>query len=431
MYDPRIRLRRIVYLDEVIDLRPTIEGLLRYWWIIVGIALTIVALAIVATLFLPERYEATALVAITEPTQRLQFDERFQTIIEESPLLRAYPELSTSDELLTSLLEQLPPQEDIRTISELRGLLAAESGNEPGLVRLNVRHEDPETAATIANAWAGLFVEWANVLYGNGSAQQVTFFENQLAEAQSTLETAEQNLIEFQERNRLVLVENELTALTQLQLAYLADQQDLTFILSDVRALRNQLQNTNTPSVTLADQLTTLTLQIKAFGAESEFPFQFQLDSGEATLTGANRAEQLELLDSLAVTIEDALAGIDGSLVALEPRILETQRIYQENLIENDRLVRDRDVAQETYLSLARKVDEERILAQDVSGGVRLASSAAVPIDPAGPGLLLTVLIAGVVGTALGLGVALFFIWWRHSRTEGALLEERLSARMT
>ncbi len=418
-------------MDEVIDLRPTIEGLLRYWWIIVGIALTIVALAIVATLFLPERYEATALVAITEPTQRLQFDERFQTIIEESPLLRAYPELSTSDELLTSLLEQLPPQEDIRTISELRGLLAAESGNEPGLVRLNVRHEDPETAATIANAWAGLFVEWANVLYGNGSAQQVTFFENQLAEAQSTLETAEQNLIEFQERNRLVLVENELTALTQLQLAYLADQQDLTFILSDVRALRNQLQNTNTPSVTLADQLTTLTLQIKAFGAESEFPFQFQLDSGEATLTGANRAEQLELLDSLAVTIEDALAGIDGSLVALEPRILETQRIYQENLIENDRLVRDRDVAQETYLSLARKVDEERILAQDVSGGVRLASSAAVPIDPAGPGLLLTVLIAGVVGTALGLGVALFFIWWRHSRTEGALLEERLSARMT
>lgn len=432
MYDPRIRLRRITYLDEVIDLRPTIEGLLRYWWIIVGIALTVVALAIVATLLLPERYEATALVAITEPTQRLQFDERFQTIIEESPLLRAYPELSTSDELLTSLLEQLPPQEDIKTISELRGLLAAEAGSEPGLVRLNVRHEDPETAATIANAWAGLFVEWANVLYGNGSSQQVTFFENQLAEAQTTLETAEQNLIEFQERNRLVLVENELAALTELQLAYLADQQALTFILSDIRALRNQLQNTNTSSVTLADQLTALTLQIKAFGAESESPFQFQLDSSEVTLTSASRAEQLELLDNLAVTIEDALAEIDASLVALEPRMLETQRVYQENLVENDRLVRDRDVAQETYLSLARKVDEERILAQDFSGGVRLASSAAVPIDPAGPGLLLTALIAAVVGTALGLGVALFFIWWRHSRSEGTLLErERLSARMT
>lgn len=419
-------------MDEVIDLRPTIEGLLRYWWIVVGITLTIVALAIVVTLLLPDRYEATTLVAITEPTQRLQFDERFQTIIEESPLLRAYPELSTSDELLVSLLEQLPSQVGVQTIPELRGLLAAEAGSEPGLVRLSAQHEDPEMAAVIANTWAGLFVEWANVLYGNGSSQQVAFFEEQLTDAQAVLETAEQDLVDFQERNRLLLLENELAALTELQLAYLADQQALTFILSDVRALRNQLQNTNSPSVTLADQLTALNLQIKAFGAESEFPLQFQLNSSEVPLTSTSHAEQLELLDSLALTVEDGLAEIDVGLTALEPRMLEVQRVYQENLTENDRLVRNRDVAQETYLSLARKVDEERILAQDVSGGVRLASSAAVPIEPAGPGLLLTVLIAGVVGTALGLGVALFFVWWRRSRTEGALPErERLSARMT
>lgn len=419
-------------MDEVIDLRPTIEGLLRYWWIVASITFVIVVLAVVANLILPERYEATALVAITEPTQRLQFDERFETIIEESPLLRAFPELATSDELLDELLEQLPPELEIATIPDLRGLLVAESGTEPGLVRLLVQHEDPETAAMIANAWGQSFVEWANGLYGNGSTQQVAFFENRLAEAQTTMETAEQDLIDFQAQNRLVLVENELAALTELQQAYLTDRRTLTFTLSDVKALRTQLQTSEALSVTLADQLTTLTLQAKAFNAQSNIPLQFQLDSTDVSLTSANRAEQLNLLDNLTTTLENGLAEIDMGLAALEPQMLEKQGVYQEIVTESDRLLRDRDVAQETYLSLARKVDEERILAQDVSGGVRLASGAAVPVNPSGPGLLISVFVAGVIGVGLGMGVALLLAWWRRSRSEEHQVErERLNARMT
>jgi uncharacterized protein involved in exopolysaccharide biosynthesis len=424
-------------LDEVIDLRPTIEGLLRYWWIIVGITLVMVALVTLVNLTSPEIYEATALVAITEPTQRLQFDERFENIITESPLLNAYPELATSDEILVELLNELPPQDNVATIADLEGLLAAQSGTEPGLVRLIVRHEDPETAAMIANLWGQLFVEWANELYGSGSTQQVLFFENQLVEAQTTLEAAEQALIDFQEQSRLVLVENELGALTDLQQAYLADRSALMFTLSDVRALRSQLQNSPVASVTLADQLTTLILQNKTFGADSTLtgststvPLQFQLDSANDSLMSADRTEQLNLLDSLVTTLENSLAEIDESLATLEPQMLEKQRLYQEAVTENDRLLRNRDVAQETYLALARKVDEERILAQDSSGGVRLASDAAVPTQPAGPGLLLPVLVAGVVGLGLGMGIALALTWWRRSRSEEYRVErERLNAR--
>jgi GumC protein len=418
----------------MIDLRPTIEGLLRYWWLIVGITVVIVALAIIASLMLPERYEATALVAITEPTQRLQFDERFETVVEESPLLKSYPELATSDELVGELLKQLPSELRLVAIPDLRGLLAAESGTDPGLVRLIVRHEDPETAALIANAWGELFVEWANLLYGNGSSRQVAFFENQLAEAQTSLETAEQNLINFQDQNRLVLVENEVAALTELQQAYLEDQQTLMFTLSDVKALRSQLQASNGSSMTLADQLTALTLQAKAFGAVSEVPLpvQLQLDGAGVALTGASRAEQLDLLDNLAITLESGLTEIEANLAALEPQMLEKQRVYQEIVTESDRLLRDRDVAEETYLSLARKVDEERILAQDVSGGVRLASGAAVPVNPSGPGLIISVFVAGAIGLGLGMGVALLLVWWRRARSAERQLErERLNARTT
>jgi uncharacterized protein involved in exopolysaccharide biosynthesis len=319
-------------------------------------------------------------------------------------------------------------------IPDLRGLLAAESGTDPGLVRLIVRHEAPETAALIANAWGELFVEWANLLYGSGSSRQVAFFENQLAEAQTSLETAEQNLINFQDQNRLVLVENEVAALTELQQAYLEDQQTLMFTLSDVKALRSQLQASNGSSMTLADQLTALTLQAKAFGAVSEVPLpvQLQLDGAGVALTGASRAEQLDLLDNLAITLESGLTEIEANLAALEPQMLEKQRVYQEIVTESDRLLRDRDVAEETYLSLARKVDEERILAQDVSGGVRLASGAAVPVNPSGPGLIISVFVAGAIGLGLGMGVALLLVWWRRARSAERQLErERLNARTT
>jgi uncharacterized protein involved in exopolysaccharide biosynthesis len=195
--------------------------------------------------------------------------------------------------------------------------------------------------------------------------------------------------------------------------------------------------------------MTALILQIKAFGADSTstststsattstsststVPLQFQLDSANVALTSANRAEQLDLLDSLATTLESTLIEIDENLVALEPQMLEKQRLYQEIVTENDRLLRDQDVATETYLALARKVDEERILAQDNSGGVRLASGAAVPVQPAGSGLLLNVVVAGVVGLGLGLGIALILAWWRGSRSgEYQVERERLNARTT
>ena len=44
-------------------------------------------------------YEATALVALSEPRARIQFDPRIDNVTEVQPLA-AYPELSLSDELL-------------------------------------------------------------------------------------------------------------------------------------------------------------------------------------------------------------------------------------------------------------------------------------------------------------------------------------------
>jgi len=96
----------------------------------------------------------------------------------------------------------------------------------------------------------------------------------------------------------------------------------------------------------------------------------------------------------------------------LEPQILALQQQLQESQAEEDRLTRARDVARETYLTLARKVEEVRIAAEDTSGEVRLASHAAVPRKPVGPRKMLNTAVAGALGLMLGVFGAFAVEWW-------------------
>lgn len=401
-------------MDETVDLRPYVDALLKYWWVIAGGVILVVALALIQSFLATPQYQATALIAITDPQQRVQFDPRFVDTTGQNPLLKAYPELALSDELLSNVLEQATAasQGEITTLSQLKGMLEAEAGSDPRLLHLRVYSDDPQLSATIANEWAQQFVPWANAIYGN-QAGPAAFYETQLTDANTNLESAEAALVQFQAENRSVIVENLLLAQTQLQSAYLEDQRKLMLLGDDIESLIAQLSALSSPSITLADQLTALVLQVKVYDAGVSVPALFQLTPQDA-VTVEDRQEQIRLLEELAVTVENNLAAIDQKLADLEPQILALQEEKQRLLAESNRLQRRRDVSQETYLALARKVDEERITSQDTSSGVRLASQAAVPLEPARSGLLLTVLVAGFVGLAVGAAIVLLLTWWRQ-----------------
>jgi uncharacterized protein involved in exopolysaccharide biosynthesis len=403
-----------VSLDEVIDLRPYVEGLLRYWWIIAGTTLLVAALFLVVTRLLPVIYQATALVAIIEPSQRLQFDPRFETIVEELPLTAVYPELAVSDALLSEVLRNLPAQVEghVQTLAELRDMVVAEPSDEPGLLRLQVRYTDPEITAAVANSWGATFVEWVNELYGYGSPKEAEFFAHRLAEARAYLGETEDILIDFQARNRLTVIDNQLNALSELQSAYLLQQQNLTFTLADAEALREQLAGGNNAPVTVADQVTALALQAKAYNAHTTIPVPLQLQfTADTPITSANRSEQLSLLDNLTTTLNQSLALIDERLRELDPQFMQLQEQRQEALTELNQLQRERDLAQESYLALARKVEEERLIAADTSSGVSLASTAAVPLNPVSPSLLLNIAAGIIIGLLGGILLVFLRIW--------------------
>ena len=118
-------------------------------------------------------------------------------------------------------------------------------------------------------------------------------------------------------------------------------------------------------------------------------------------------------------TLEARREDITAQVATLGPQILALQQQLQQTQTEEDRLVRTRDVAQETYVTVARKVEEVRIAAEDSSGDVRLASQAAVPHRPVSPRKMLNAAVAGVLGLTLGVCGVFAVEWWRGEGETG------------
>lgn len=417
--------RASMEMEEEIDLREYILVLLRHWKWIVGIGVIAAVVALGVSFLLPPTYEATALVAVIRPRYVMQFDPRIAPVESVSnvviqPPYKAYPELATSDDILQELMAHLNPlPKRIETLRDLQEIVEAKSGNDPSVVRLIVRYQDPEEAAHIANLWAEIFIRRANEIQGAAGEYQLHFYQQQLERARAELATAEQALIAFQARNRESILQNQLNSYRQKQADYLADQRAIAYITQDIKGLREQLsrQPANQP-LTLADQLTALFLEIKAFNAHASAPIQLQVDS-TAFLSAKSLAEQIAFLDGLVRVLEEKSAEIDSRLAELEPQILALQQQLQEIRTEEDRLTRARDVARETYMTLARKVEEARIAAEEGSGEVRLASRAAVPEEPVSPRKLLNTAVAGVLGLMLGVFGAFVAEWWRGGDVKG------------
>lgn len=393
--------------EQEIDIRPYIQAIIDKWFWILGAGILAAIIGYGVSLLMTPTYEATALVAITEPRQRVQLDPRIQTVTENRPL-QAYPDLAKSDELLSELLAQLPENSEL-TLRALKNKLTAEPGSDPTILKLTVSDESAAKSAELANTWAELFINWANRIYGDQGEEQLVFFEEQLKEAGKKLEEAEQAQINFQAHNRSYILENELLALQQTQADYLAKQRQANLILQDIESLLAQPGNNEPESV---NQLASILLQIRALGGvanstESTMPWQIQVNvDGRSNL---NQADQQAILSHLRETLLAQSSQIEEKLVELEPQILLIQQEKQEANSEENRLLRDTTVAEETYTALARAVDEKRITSQDTTSGVKLASRTSVPSQPASPNKLLNAIAAMGLGLLIATTVVLIF----------------------
>ena len=399
-------------MEDEIDLRIYINVLIRYWRLIAGLTVAAAVVALVVTLILPPSYQSTAVIVVTRPLYQLQFSPQIQNL--EDPnnpqqflTGKAALDLATSDATLQQVLEaignELPVKE--RTLTAIREIVKAKAGGDPSIVNLTVTHRDPQRAAKIANTWANLYVRQINDLYGQ-SAEQQKFFEGQLAQAKSDLDKAEQALVDFQKRNDTSVLQAQLNAKQGALSTYLNLGESLTMLLQNVRSLQDQLsrQPASDPA-TLGDDLSALALQVSALNAQSNIPIQLQMAS-TGTLSNKTVGQQAAYLANLAKTIVAKQTEVKQQADALPTEIKALQGQIQEAKTEDARLTRQRDLAQSVYTTLAQKVGETRIAAQDTLGRMRLASAASVPDRPLSAKRLANTALAAALGLLAGVMAA-------------------------
>jgi uncharacterized protein involved in exopolysaccharide biosynthesis len=402
-------------MEDEIDLRRYLEVLIRRWkWIAALALIAALVMAAISFFVLKPTYEATALVLVTNPRYQLRFDPRLETLSEIETNSKVFPSLAKSDDLLWEVLEALNPPlpEKQGTLQALRGKINASAGSDPSLLQLTVQDGDPAQAAQIANTWAEQYVDYVNELYGRRS-EDVVFFGEQLAAASNTLEATEQALVDYEAHNQHAILQARLNAKRDALTDYLAAQHELTVIIEDAHVLLQQLddQPASAPA-SLGDDLTALLLELQGLSRSSELPLQLQVTGG-SSLSNKTVGEQAQLLSDLVAALEGRSVEIESQVETLSGEILPLQEAFQQAVMEKDKLTRERDVARSTFTTLANKVEEARIAAQDETGEVRLASQASEPNAPVGPRKLMNTIIAGFLGLSAGVFLAFFVEYWQ------------------
>ena len=401
-------------MEQEIDLREYIRVLIRHARWIAALAILAAVAALVISFLLPPTYEATALVVITKARYIMRFDPKFETVNDIQQPYKAYPALAMSDDLILETMAAMNPPlpEEEQDLTRFRNKLEAASGSDPSVVELRASYKDADVAAYMVNTWADVFVNRVNELY-HESAQDARFFENQLATAGEALEKTEEGLIAFEARNEINILSAQTNALKNQLAAYLEAQNAIELVIQDAASLKARVASQTGGDSLLTDDLAALLLQIEALSLKSEVPLQLQV-GGDASLSGMAQQELVAFLDGLMTALETQSDELEAKTAGVEPKLLRLQGELQKFTTEQDRLVRARDVARDTYTTLARKVDEARIAAQDESGEVRLASYAAVPTKPVSPRKMINTVVAGALGLLLGVFGAFAIEYWRQ-----------------
>ena len=411
-------------MSEEIDLKHYLIALLRAWWFILLFTLLAASLTYGISRLLPRQYRAGALVVATSARTTVQFDTRIATQNVQISS-RGYPDLALSDELLQRLLAEVRPEVPaINNLNELAKLLESNALSDPALLHLSVKYHDPVAAALIANNWAELFISWANEVYSHTTPEQVAFFEERLAAAETAWQEASAALASFQARNRLATITQQLDGVLATQAFYLLEQRQKTLLLQNIQALQTQLETEPAAAAAVGDQLSALFLQIKAFSAEPAASLQLTLDP-QAESFNQSRQELAAILQGVAQSIRAQLQTTTHEAALLETEILSLQVEQQTLQTELDQLQQNEQVANETYLALARKVEEERLALQDSDSGFRLASRANVPQRVASPMVLLNSVIAFVFGLLISVLAVIVRTWWRSATVQAEAREPK------
>ena len=466
------------YLDEQVDFQKYWLVLKRRWIPATATFATIVAVALLKSLFEPDTYEAQAklLIKVKDPAVELTSLDNstgeIKGLTQESDPLITEGEIIRSRPIIEKLIKELDLRDDEAQLLKYDDLIkdiSVEPIISTDILEVKFTSKDPELAALVANKASELYLEDHILNNRSQTSAANKFIAQQLPQVEADLREAESKLRDFRHENgisslgeetsaninsltgaanRIDEIEAELDNINasydQLQAQLDMSWQEAAAVSSlggslPVQRVLEQLQEVKVALAQKRNYLSDNAPQIISL-QEEEADLNALLDQEIAkTLNGEQQAlvKNVNIL-SLGALKQSQIAnladlglrktGLEKELGTLK-KIRESYQQKSSNfpkLQEQQRhLQRQVEVVESTYQDLLTKLQQTSISEQQNTGNVRVISEAVIPEEPLPSGNKLFVAGAGVAGALLGVSIA-FLLDIRDQTLKNALEIEKM-----
>ncbi len=287
---------------------------------------------------------------------------------------------------------------------------------ESSVVEISFKGADPAFAAAVANAFADEYQKISVQLKTEPAKKASSYFNEQTKQLRDNLEAAQARLSKYQQEKGIVSLDNnrvdvELSRLSDLSAQLVAAQTQA------MEASSRERMATGVGSPDVANNALVQSLRVSLASAEAKLAEAasrygrnhpaYQSASAEV---GKMRAELNAALGSVSKSVganaqvyRQREAELRAELAAQKTRVLELNRTRDELGV----MLKDLDSAQRAFDAASNRFSQTRIEAQAEQSDISILNPAVPPTEPAGPRVLLNTLVSILLGTILGVGLAL------------------------
>ena len=311
--------------------------------------------------------------------------------------------------------------------TRLQKKLDAKPERESNVIKIGYTGSDPDTAAAVANAFAQAYLDVNLDLRLAPSRQYASFFDEQTKALRLRLERAQQALSSYQQKNGIVSADERIdfeTAKLNETSSQLTAMQSQT---TDSQSKRSTAQADTVAEVIQSPLINGLKADVARLNAKLQetnaylgrnHPQTQRAEAELATLRQQLTGETIKIASSIDTTYQVGKLReqqLQDALALQKVRVLKLNKQRDELNV----LRRDIETAQRAFEATSQRAAQTSIESQNGQTNIALLNAASVPLEPSRPRLTLNLLGALVLGSMLGIGLALL-LELAHRRVRSA-----------
>ena len=288
---------------------------------------------------------------------------------------------------------------------------------ESSVVEISFAGADPAFAAAVANAFAEEYQRASVQLKTEPAKNASAYFNEQSRQLRDRLEAAHARLSKYQQEKGIVSLDNNRVDVELSRLNDLSAQLVMAQAAAIEAGSRERAAGSAISSPDVANNALIQNLRVNLAGAEaklaeagSRFGRNHPHYLSASAEAGRLRAELGAALGTVtrsvganAEVFRQREAALRSELAAQKTRVLELNRTRD----ELGPLLKDLEGAQRAFDSASQRYSQTRIESQSEQSDISVLNPAVAPTEPSGPKVLLNALVSIVLGTILGVGLAL------------------------